>query len=155
MVEWRKVQQCDGYEVNNYGSVGNSNTGEMIYSHVKGSALHISLGPRGNRKAYRLDEVVAQAFYPGDHEGSIVVHKDNNRQNCNANNLEWVSETLIKARKSYYEGVRIRCIETNEIFSSLEECSEKYGVSKRSIEKCLKHPYLAVTSNKYHFEIIE
>lgn len=155
MGEWRTVQQIAGYEVSNYAQVRDINTGESLNSHVRGSARYVSLGPRGNTKAYRLDEVVAAAFYPGDHTDYKLIHKDDNRHNCNADNLEWVSEALIRARNSHYEGVRIRCIETGEIFESTEDCCKKLGVSKRAIEKCLKYPYLAVTENRYHFEAIE
>lgn len=155
MEEWRTVQQVTGYEVNNYAQVRDINTGESVDSHVRGSARYISLGPRGNTKPYRLDEVVAAAFYPDDHTGCKLIHKDDNRHNCNADNLEWVPEVLVKAKNSHFHNVRIRCVETGEIFNSLEECSERYSVSKSAIEKCLKYPYLAVTEHRYHFEAIE
>lgn len=155
MEEWRIVQQITGYEVSNYAQVRDIETKEIVDSHLGGGGVrYILLGPRGFKQKYRLDEIVAAAFYPGDHADCKVIHKDDNRYNHNASNLEWVPKVLIKARSSNYDGVKVRCVETGEMFSSTKECSEKFGVSKRAIEKCLKYPCLAVTNNKYHFEAI-
>ncbi len=54
----------------------------------------IKLRRPGYRQGVKLHTLVAEAFVPGrSDEFNEVRHKDGNRQNCAAENLEWVSRS--------------------------------------------------------------
>lgn len=52
---------------------------------------YLPLGKRGNTKCIRIHKAVAETFIPNPNNLSCINHIDENKQNCNINNLEWVT----------------------------------------------------------------
>ena len=105
--EWRELTGFDGkYFVSNMGRVflASSKNGRrcgirkpmfLAREGKDGSAyLSIPLPHNGIVKNYRVHRLVAEAFCPGhDAEHDQVNHKDGNRSNNRADNLEWVTQS--------------------------------------------------------------
>lgn len=97
------------YAISNYGRIMNKNTGHVLSTHFNdnGYIMVNCLNMSGTYKPYRLHRIVATAFVPKTEEDIIlgrdtVNHKDRNKANPCAYNLEWVTqaENLEHARNT-------------------------------------------------------
>lgn len=85
---WLKI--LDNYEISDIGEVRNSNTGKLIKQFVgKDGYLRTQIVGK-TRLVHRL---VALAFVPKVDGKIFVNHKDGNKQNNNATNLEWCTRS--------------------------------------------------------------
>ena len=93
---WKDVVGYEGlYQVSNLGNVRSVNWGKRGYSknlylkpHNKGY-LQVELFKDKKRKMFMVHRLVAQAFVENANNFPLVNHKDENKANNNANNLEW------------------------------------------------------------------
>lgn len=67
---------------------------ERIMAQRKGSSgyFQVILRKDGTRKNVMIHRLVALAFVPGANENLVVNHKDENKENNSADNLEWVTQ---------------------------------------------------------------
>ena len=87
-----------------------------------------------------------------------VRHKDLNRSKNRVDNLEWctraetISDAFDRGSKTPPRSIRVRVIETGEIFESVSKCSRVLGCNKSDILKCLagSRPH----AKGYHFEVV-
>ena len=124
--------------------------------------LEISLYKDGVSKSYRVHRLVAQAFLLNFYNVNEVNHKDGNKQNNKACNLEWLSrgENIKHAYKIGLRGTKEhiarRSIENGKKacksilqfdkngdfikeWESQSEASRKLEIRRTSIGNCLKH----------------
>ena len=127
----------------------------------------ISLGGRKSKKLIKIHIAVALTFVEGYQDGLVVNHKDGDKQNNIAANLEWVtaSENQLHAIKNNLRTnhAKIRCINTGIVFDSVSQACEWCGLAKwsRSIKEYLdrkgnrksagKHP---VTKEPLQWELV-
>jgi hypothetical protein len=88
-VEWRTVVGWDQYEVSSDGYVRVKGKKAPKRTYLSNGYVCTQLSCHGFKKRVYLHRLVATAFCPGD-PGLTVNHKDGNRQNNCASNLEWV-----------------------------------------------------------------
>lgn len=93
---WKPVVGYEGYYVvSNYGRIRSLKTGVIMHQYKQRKGyLSVSLCKNGTLKTYKVHRLVALAFPEicGKwFEGATVNHKDENKQNNNASNLEWLS----------------------------------------------------------------
>ena len=61
----------------------------------------VDLHYNGTRKRFYVHRLVAEYFIPNNNNFPIVMHKDNNKLNCNVNNLKWGSYSENNAQAIY------------------------------------------------------
>lgn len=92
-----------------------------------------------NIKKYLLVHIiVATAFKPNPYNKRTVNHKDCNKLNCHADNLEWAtdSENQIHARDNNLSKCKITkeiALQIKSDKGSCRELSKKYGIGKTQI----------------------
>lgn len=159
--EWRNIKGYEGlYQVSNLGRVrsldhyASNGVKDIIY---KGRILSQNLGTNGylsvqlskggkivRRMIHRL---VGEAFIDNPSKLPMINHKDENKKNNVADNLEWCDakynsnygharEKISKKRRGVPFPTKwksVICVETGERFKSVKEAAEKTGTNKSAI----------------------
>lgn len=88
---WRAIEGYEGiYEVSDLGRVRNVKTGRILRpGNDKDGYMLVVLCFSGKPKSFRLHRLVAQAFIPNPLDLPQINHKDENKTNNYADNLEW------------------------------------------------------------------
>ena len=102
--EFRNITGFDGlYQIGMFGSVKNIKRNKLL-SHCYSSTGYpkVSLCKKGKIFQKSVHRLVAEAFIPNEYNKPQVNHKDGNKSNPSAANLEWVtpSENGIHAYKN-------------------------------------------------------
>lgn len=108
---WRPVHWLEGYhvykgyEVSDLGRVRRDGRILTPWEDCRGT-LRVSLCSNGIYKSKPLvRRLVALAFVPKEENQIYVIHKDRDRWNCEAKNLQWVTrEELVKLMKEGHLG---------------------------------------------------
>lgn len=158
---WKPIPGYEGlYEISNYGRVkslartmphktyGTWNIKERIlkqnWAGPKDSQYLIVFlhKGKGEQHIFRVHRLVAKAFIPEVEGKTFVNHKDGDRSNNRADNLEWCTP-LENTRHAFEHGFcenvgkhqrkPVVCVETGERFVCINEACEKYGVTHRAI----------------------
>lgn len=106
--QWSKITGYDGYLISSYGNVAynDGTTKKPLKPYPKDNGyLNVDLYTNGQRTGKRVHILVAEAFVNGKKDGYTVDHKDRNRHNNKASNLEWKSVSdQNRNRKSLAKG---------------------------------------------------
>ena len=94
---WKDIEGHEGvHQVSNLGNIRSIDHIDKNHRHCKGKILKPRLIRRGylqvtfrSYKPLYVHRAVAMAFVPGYFDGAQVNHKDENKTNNNAENLEW------------------------------------------------------------------
>ena len=90
--QWKKISGAnDYYEVSNLGRVRTRNNRIRKQFFGTWGYLQVSLYDKDKIKTFKIHRIVALAFVDNPDKKTQVNHKDNNKTNNNANNLEWVT----------------------------------------------------------------
>ena len=184
---WKDIEGYEGlYQVSNLGRVRSldrviyktmSKTGRVCPFNIKGRVLKPGTDTKGylfvNLKnapiveEARVHRLVAQAFVDGWFEGAVVNHKDENRQNNRADNLEWVtfSDNLnygtarqrSTEKHGYSRPVLQMDLDGNIIkeYPSVMEASRQTGISDNAIRHCCHGHNGAKTASGYRWRFKE
>lgn len=156
---WKQIKGYEGlYEISSCGRVKNKKGTILKPSVTRTGYPHLSLCKNGKTKSVSVHRIVAEHFIPNPNNYPVINHKDENRQNNTVENLEWCTYSYnasygdapiknSKSMKKYFardvnpNRVKVRCIDTGEIFDSIIDASEKYHIDQSSITKvCKKKP---------------
>jgi hypothetical protein len=146
---WKDVHGYEGmYKVSNLGRL------KRIFKSGKENFLKGKLDKDGyvcvilsrsqSKKHYRLHRLVAETFVPNLENKPQVNHKDRNKQNCEASNLEWVSgsENVVHAystgRKVYKRPIvqYTKSMDIVSLWDSIREAGRVLKISEHNINSC-------------------
>lgn len=171
MDKWAKTPGNSNYIVSDTGRIRRDGSSKDHSVRDKRGYLTVDLYDGGKRKTERVHRLVAEAFIPNPDNKPEVNHKDGNKHNNNASNLEWVTSKencrhawdlgLMKPSRSMLgrknpnagrKGKPIRIVETGEVFASSLECEKAIDGNNRHINDCLRGRQN--THRGYHFEYV-
>lgn len=92
---WKQIKGYEDYEVSDTGLVRSLKRGKKkILAPAKNGRtgyLHVNLHKDGKRKCLLVHRLVAEAFVPNPQNLPTVNHRDENKLNNEASNLEWLT----------------------------------------------------------------
>ena len=128
------------YQISNFGRIKNLNYAGTDKPRLfkpskkdKDSYIIVTLTKNKEKQGFSVHRLVATAFVPNPDNLPIVNHKDENKQNNHADNLEWCTVQYNntygtrKERQALKISVRVICLETKQIFDSIKEAQEWLG----------------------------
>lgn len=141
---WKDITEGNGiYQISNEGRIRNALTSKILSPSKSGEYLHIELR-YGINKDYLIHRLVAEAFVPNPYGFRCVNHKDENKRNNNADNLEWCT---YQYNARYGKGALVRnsrIIQYDmggnaiKIWESAKDASEKLGLNYQGISSCCR-----------------
>jgi hypothetical protein len=143
--KWKAIPDCFPYEVSDQGRIRNSSSG--LIRKLSQKAEYIQVRLLVNKKGvYRsVHKLVAEQFLPPptDKRKKLVNHKNGNKKDNRAENLEWVSQSENKLHAIHVLGKNKGCeraviqcdLEDKEIqtFNSLIKAADELKLESRRI----------------------
>lgn len=147
--QWRRCQYpLVRYEVSSLGRIRHARRKQPLRLKINNwGYLTISVRQNKSYKTVLIHHQVALSFCEGWREGLQVNHKDGNKHNNRAENLEWVTQSENTLHSYYVLRKKVKAVglfdgsRLKHIFPSTQECNRLTGGDVRS------HIYYKV---KYH-----
>lgn len=130
----------------------------LIPHSITGGYHRIRVCKDGASSGQLVHRMVALAFVPNPENKPEVNHKDGNKLNNRADNLEWctrgenLSHSYRVIGNSHPRHKAVKCIERNKIYSSIRKAAEDNSMDSSSICKALYGKQ--ITSGGYHWELV-
>jgi len=157
MESWIEIVGFEGlYAISSHGRVKSIKRRLIKKQSIKWEYYSINLWRNGNTWCKRVHRLVAEAFKPNPENKPQVNHKDGNKLNNRASNLEWAtrSENTVhsfknglqkKAKGELNAMAKIKESDVLEIRrlrkegNKLKEISVLYGISFKTVSKIINH----------------
>lgn len=147
---WKDIKGYEGYyQVSSEGNVRNAITGQILKGDTNSIGYRRVWLYKPVKKRMFVHRLVALAFCEGQDEGKVVNHKDGNKTNNHASNLEWVthSENDLHAfrlglRSIYPCTFKHKIIAYNQdgtiykIYNNTQECCDDLEIARSNIYAC-------------------
>ena len=162
MEKWKDINGYEGlYKISNYGNVysypRHKTNGGILKPQLRNGYLRVKLFKNGKEKNICVHQLVAQAFVPNEKNKNCINHKDGNKRNNNADNLEWCSYAE-NVNHAYENGLRktkkIAQIKNGKIIKTyLNICraSKETNIDYASIYWCVNGRYKQAGGYKWIF----
>lgn len=95
---WKDIKGYEGYyRISNLGRVESLLSNKMLHTENKGGQVNLQNPANGTKVTLGVNRLVALHFIPNPYNLPVVKHKDGNKLNNRADNLEWVMRGRKKA----------------------------------------------------------
>lgn len=164
---WKDIPGYEGlYQVSNLGKVKSlynyRGIGNLLKPKLKNNYYQVGLRKNNIRKWVSIHRLVAKTFISNPNNLPQVNHKDENKLNNNADNLEWCSalynniygNRISKVKEKLEKPIIQYDTEGNVIkkWNSLKEASETLNISKGNISCCLNGKYKQTHNFMFKFD---
>lgn len=168
---WEHIKSDHDYVVSSAGQVRRVGSNKDKKPKTAKRYEQVDLYKDGKRTVKKVHVLVAEAFVPNPDNKPEVNHKDGNKHNNRADNLEWVTHKencrhawengLVKPSRGMLgkknpnggrKGKPFKIVETGEVFNTLYECEKAIDGNNRHINDCLRGRQS--THKGYHFEYL-
>lgn len=148
---WKDIEGYEGlYKVSNLGNVKSLKyskerilkAGDDGYGY-----LQVNLCKEGNKKTLKIHRLVALAFIENPNNMPEINHKDEDKTNNSAYNLEWCDRTyninhgMRNKRVAKALSKRVLCVESGIVYPSAHEVQRQLGFNQGSISSCCNGRY--------------
>lgn len=153
MEEWKEVYGYDYlFEVSNQGRIRTKYYNNKGYQKDYREIIpldnghgYLRLNIKRNRKQITvyIHKLVAEYFIDNPNGYTEINHKDENKLNNSADNLEWcvhkynANYGTAKYRRAEKARKRIRCIENGKVYASMSKAAADVNVGITAISNCL------------------
>lgn len=151
-IEWKAPDGYEGlYLVSNFGLVYSVRRGKILKPDNARGYLQVTLQKNGAKERRKVHRLVAELFVQNPNNFSYVNHKDENKENNSADNLEWCTVaynntfgertkksklTQIKNAANLGKTRLVKCIDTGKAYESTKQAERETGVYHSHISKC-------------------
>lgn len=146
MEEWIEIPDFPNYLISDYGRVYSKKRDILLtprFDH--GGYLLVNLYNDRGMATKVVHRLVAKSFLFGDTDNFEVNHKDGDKTNNFASNLELVTSAQ-NHRHAFDLGLRnpkfrpqpVRCLNTGECFESISSAAREYGLSSGNIAAVIR-----------------
>lgn len=158
MEQWKDIKNYEEYyEISSLGRVRNKRTGNILNGDINSIGYRRVFLYSPITKRFFVHRLVAYHFVDGYQENLVVNHKDGNKLNNQADNLEWVtrSENDLHAFKmglrdvypsqfrKHIESYDLKTGESIKYYSNVNECCNDLHVARSNIYNCCNHKQLS------------
>lgn len=145
-----EIRGHPNYFVCENGNILNKDSHIMTPTHDKDGYQVVRICENGNYIRLKTHRIVAEHFIPNPNNLSQVNHKDGNKDNCEATNLEWCTDSY-NTQHSYDTGLhRVGEViqidrDGNEIarFNNAEVASNSTGIKAHNIRVAISRGTLS------------
>ena len=132
-----RVKSLDRVVISNKGITRNVLGHILPQRYYKNRYLVVFLSKDGKQKPYKVYRLVAEAFIPNPDPKPVVNHKDCNKLNNRAENLEWLTQKE-NLDHAFINGCRrdksmVTLVDTGFTFLSIREASNVTGIDAYEI----------------------
>lgn len=169
--EWKIIEDYPDYMISNLGNVKSLKHGKeriLKQGKDKDGYCQVSLWKESKQKTYKVHRIVAQAFLPNPYNLPQINHKDENKQNNCASNLEFCDakynanygghnkklSIALKGKKHTQEHIEkkakarhkpIACYNKKgdlvALYTSIKQASELLNIFSTNIAQCCRGKY--------------
>lgn len=138
---WRDVKGYENlYQVSNVGQVKSLKSNKILKSgKTKDGYLQVCLCKNGEKKSFRINRLVAEAFLPNEDELPEVDHVNGDKTDNRICNLQWISKIENNRKKETGIAIprKVQCVETGEIFETVTAAARAVNRDKATMSKHL------------------
>ena len=141
---WKVIEEFPRYSVSSEGRVMNNKTGRILKQSRDSNGYAFVCLFDGAKHTKTVHMLVAKLFIPNPLGLKCVNHKNGNKTDPRAENLEWCTHKenrvhAVRELKLYGGGKRkaVACLETGIVYPTARAAAMSIGVSDMMISKCL------------------
>lgn len=147
---WVEVAGYPNYAVSNWGRVVNVKTDQLLQERDNGRGyLRVALCREGETRDFYVQQLVANAFFDAFDPGEQIEWVNGDTTNNSLDNLRLKKRSrqmLIDSDERYeyredpdrMRGVKVRVVETGQVFRTARDCARHINGNYSSIYKCLR-----------------
>lgn len=148
---WKDIENYSGYyQISSYGRVRNVKIGNILTGDINNIGYKRVCLYAPVKKRFFVHRLVAYHFCEGYQDNLVVNHKDGNKQNNKADNLEWVTRSQndlhaykLNLRQQHPCQFKHRIIACDinsgdiiKIYNNVQECCDDLTVARSNIYNC-------------------
>lgn len=152
--QWRVIEEFPIYSVSDCGRVRNNITGYILQGgYDRDGYRQVTLSYNGKQYNRRICRLTAIAFVPNPNNLPMVNHKDEDRENDYAYNLEWCTAQYNNTygHRSNRTRKRVQCIETKRIYEGIRVAERQTKISHSNISFACRTGRIA---GGYHWQYV-
>lgn len=138
--KWHNIIDYENmYQISNYGNVKSlkNNKIKILKPQIDGCGYYqVFLYKNKKAKKYKVHQLVAKYFVSNEENLKVVNHKDGNKLNNNANNLEWCTHSY-NNKHAYDNKLKTPCFKIIYQYSKNNKFIKVWN-GALEIERCLK-----------------
>lgn len=167
MEQWKIIDIATNYEVSNLGNIRNIKSGQLLNPGISGNGykqVSLKMLNTGKFKKQYVHRLVAQYWLSNPEGKREVNHKNLDRTDNRAENLEWLTSSenqKHKFKNSNYKTSNRKVVQMdmngNElcIFDSVIAAARACGIQRSGIDKAIRGTYNRVSAGGYKWKFLD